>query len=52
MAKTIKETPILTGADAVRFYKNMKDAETKKVSTEELLRVKKGAERLKAIWTG
>ncbi len=39
MARPIKETPVLKGADAIRFWKNMEF--NKKVSAEELDRMKK-----------
>ncbi len=34
MAREIKETPVLTGKDAVRFEKAIKTNSTKKVSAE------------------
>lgn len=49
MAKPIKETPILTGRDAVNFFKNMKKAEQTKVDKSELERIKQSAEKLKSI---
>lgn len=49
MAKPIKETPILTGRDAVNFFQQMKKAESNKVSDAELAKVKQGADRIKAL---
>ncbi|PWK68262.1 hypothetical protein LX99_04786 [Mucilaginibacter oryzae] len=49
MAKPIKETPILTGRDAVNFFQVMKTAENKRVSPAELSKIKTNAERLKNI---
>lgn len=34
MAKEIRETPVLTGKDATRFEKMIKDNENRKVSRE------------------
>ena len=50
MAKPIKETPILTGKDAVNFFQNMKEAENKKVSAAELSKIKQNASRLQSIF--
>ncbi|HTH93356.1 MAG TPA: hypothetical protein VL576_02680 [Candidatus Paceibacterota bacterium] len=50
MTRKIKETPILTGKDAANFLKNMKEAENKKVSPEEIARVKKNAQYLNSIF--
>jgi len=47
MAKLIKETPILRGKDAMRFMDAMK--ENKKVSPEELSKIKVDYERIKSI---
>lgn len=49
MSRPIKETPVLTGKDAERFYINMKKAETQKASPEELQKIKESYERIKAI---
>lgn len=38
MAKPIKETPVLTGKDAERFNRIMKENETKKVSASDYQR--------------
>lgn len=38
-AKPIKETPILTGKDAIRFRENLKVAETVKIKSEERARI-------------
>jgi hypothetical protein len=50
MAKPIKETPILTGKDAMNFSQLMKEAEAKKVSAAQLNQIKQNAERLKSIY--
>jgi len=47
MAKPIKETPILRGKDAIRFLDALK--ENKKVSPEELAKIKANYERIKSI---
>lgn len=49
MAKPIKETPILTGRDAVNFFQIMKESENKRVSAADLTKIKQSAERLKSI---
>lgn len=49
MAKPIKETPILRGKDASKFLKAIEENKTKKVSAEELARINKNYERLKAM---
>ena len=49
MAKPIKETPILTGRDAVNFFQGMKESEGKRVSAADLNKIKQDAERLKSI---
>jgi hypothetical protein len=49
MAKPIKETPILTGRDAVNFFQVMKASESKRVSPAELSKIKENAQRLKNI---
>jgi hypothetical protein len=43
MARPIKETPVLRGKDAERFYQKMENVE--KVSAEELARIKKSASK-------
>jgi len=50
MAKPIKETPTLTGRDAVNFFQNMKEAQNTKVSSVELSKIRQNAERLKSIY--
>ncbi len=47
MATPIKETPILTGEDAMRFLKRMD--EKREVSEEEIARMKKNYELLMSI---
>jgi hypothetical protein len=49
MARPIKETPILTGRDAVNFFQNMKDAKVKKATPDELSKIKTNAESLKKV---
>lgn len=49
MEKPIKETPILTGRDAVNFFQQMKDTESKKISKKEKDRMKQNYECLKSI---
>jgi uncharacterized protein related to proFAR isomerase len=50
MAKPIKETPILTGKDAVNFFQLMKESENKRVSAADLNKIKQDADRLKSIY--
>lgn len=47
MALPIKPTPILTGKDAKRFIKKMRENENKPVPREEYLRAQKTYEELK-----
>jgi len=49
MAKPIKETPILTGNDAVNFTQLMKEAETKKISAAEMAKIKSNSDRIRII---
>ncbi len=49
MAKPIKETPILYGRDAKNFINNTKDSNVKKVTTQEMERIKSAYEKLSAI---
>lgn len=51
MAKPIKETPILTGRDAVNFFNNMEKAKTEKVPDSVRQRMKSNYLKLKAIQT-
>jgi hypothetical protein len=46
MARPIKETPVLTGSDAVKFMKAI--SQPKPVSTKEMERMKKNYEFLKS----
>jgi hypothetical protein len=41
MALPIKETPVLTGKDAIRFIKRMHEADSKPVPRKEFDRMKK-----------
>lgn len=50
MARPIKETPILTGRDAVNFFKQMTIAEKQKISAERLAEIKVRAAALKSKW--
>lgn len=50
MATPIKDIPILCGKDAERFKKNMKEAETKKASKEEIERVKADFKKYDAMY--
>jgi hypothetical protein len=43
MARPIKETPVLRGKDAERFFDRMENA--KPVSAEEIARIKKSASK-------
>ncbi len=43
MAKPIKETPVLKGKDAERFFQKMKNVE--KLSVQEIARIKHNASK-------
>jgi hypothetical protein len=47
MAKPIKETPVLKGKDAQKFYKD--NQSIVKATSEELARIKENYEALKSI---
>ncbi len=47
MARPIKETPVLTGKDAKRFNRIIKENETKKVPSADYERAKKAYENFK-----
>lgn len=49
MARPIKETPVLTGQDAKKFIEAIETSQTKKASAEELARINRNYERLKAM---
>ncbi|MDX2190521.1 MAG: hypothetical protein SFY32_11720 [Bacteroidota bacterium] len=49
MAKPIKETPILSGKDAVTFLSEIKSSENKRVTQNESERIKSNFNALKAI---
>jgi len=49
MATPIKDTPVLTGKDARRFEAWMKENEGKKVSPEELERMRSIYRRVQAV---
>jgi hypothetical protein len=49
MAKPIKETPILRGKDAVKFFQRIKESENVKISAEKLNQIKTDANKLISI---
>jgi len=49
MAKPIKEIPVLTGKDAKRFHKIIKENEHKKVSKQDYERAKKAYNNFEVI---
>ncbi len=49
MARPIKETPVLTGKDAVRFVHEMKQNEGKKVDPKVRERMKQNFSKLQGI---
>ncbi len=49
MAKQIKEIPVLTGKNAKRFQKIIKENEQKRISEEEYSRAKKAYSNFKLI---
>jgi hypothetical protein len=49
MAKPIKETPLLTGKDAVRFVETMNNNSAKKVDNKEMEKMRESFNRIKAI---
>ena len=49
MARPIKETPILRGKDAQTFLAAIETNQTKKASAQELDRINRNYERLKAM---
>jgi hypothetical protein len=51
MAKPIKNTPILTGRDAVNFFAKMEENKGKKVDASRLLSIREDAQKLKSILT-
>ncbi|MCE6991001.1 hypothetical protein [Dyadobacter sp. CY323] len=48
MARPIKETPVLKGAEAVRFRKNLEVSQKQQISPDEKERLKKNFELFKA----
>lgn len=44
MARPIKETPVLKGAEAARFRKNLEVSQNTQISSEEKERLKKNFE--------
>ncbi len=49
MARTVKETPILTGKDAQKFDEDIKANESKKVSEEEYDKAMESYRRFEVI---
>jgi hypothetical protein len=49
MATPVKETPVLTGKDALRFEAWMKENETKKISKEALSKIKVAAKKFRLV---
>lgn len=49
MAKPIKETPVLTGMDAVKFRQQMNKNKTKVITAAERQTIKQNFERFKAM---
>ena len=49
MATPIKETPVLTGKDAERFARIIKENENKKVPAEDYQRAKEAFKNFKVI---
>ena len=49
MARPIKETPVLSGNDAVIFMQDMEKAKTQKASPEERKRVMDNYKKFKTI---
>lgn len=49
MATPIKDTPVLTGKDAKRFWLEMEKSKNKKVKQEELDRMRESFSKFKLI---
>jgi uncharacterized protein YktA (UPF0223 family) len=49
MARPIKETPVLSGNDAIIFMQDMETAKTQKVSPDERKRIMDNYKKFKAI---
>lgn len=49
MARPIKETPILTGHDAKSFISKMNSSSDRKISSDEVKRMKENYESMKSI---
>lgn len=49
MARPIKETPVLSGKDAIIFMEDMESAKTNKVHPEERKRIMENYKKFKAI---
>lgn len=49
MAKPIKNTPVLTGKDAVNFLNNLEQNKSKKVDKAYLLSIRENAKKLQSI---
>jgi hypothetical protein len=50
MARPIKETPILTGKDAKRFEKAMKENEHRPVSEAEIMSIKNAWQQFEIVF--
>ncbi len=49
MAKPIKETPILTGKDAIAFVKQMQEAINVRIDSKERTKIRENFAKLQAI---
>jgi hypothetical protein len=49
MAKPIKNTPVLRGSEATRFYSTLESNRDKEVDRARLLAIRDSARRLRAI---
>jgi hypothetical protein len=50
MAKPIKNTPVLTGKDAVNFLAKLEQNKSKKVDDAYLLSIREDAKKLRSIY--
>jgi len=49
MAKPIKNTPVLTGRDAVNFFAKIEENKDKKVDQSRLVSIREDAHKLRSI---
>jgi hypothetical protein len=49
MVKQIKDTPVLTGRDAIKFFNNLENNKCKKVSRDVVLSIRESAKKLESI---